>query len=104
MAGGLKRMPSPPKGPALEKRTKAKRPTATVGRLNMVWTILIRVRLPRNLLKWMTVASGKHIRTAMVEEVADMASDLPAIAMTSGSKDTINFRAVTRPSQSSVNF
>ncbi|MBA7592400.1 hypothetical protein ES708_34581 [subsurface metagenome] len=104
MTAGVNKISNPPMGPALEKRTKTKRPTATVGRLNMVWMMFIRVRLPRNLLKWMTVASGRHIRAARVEEVAEIANDLPAIAMTSGSKDIINFSAVTSPSHSSVNL
>jgi len=51
----------------------------------------------------MRLPSGRQIRAAMVAEVADILSDLPAISITSGSRDIINSIAFISPCHNSVN-
>ena len=65
--------------------------------------MLIRSLLPGKWEKWMRPPSGREIKAARLQEVAEIASDLPAISITSGSKDMISWMALVSPSQSSVN-
>ena len=51
----------------------------------------------------MRLPRGRQIRVAIVQEVTEILSDLPAICMTSGSRDIIRCIAFIRPSHSSVN-
>ena len=49
----------------------------------------------------MRLPSGIEIKVTMLQEVAEMASDLLVISTTSGSKDTISWVALTSPCHNS---
>jgi hypothetical protein len=103
IAAGENNRPNPPIGPAFEINKKTRRPIRTVGILYKVCMTLIRSLLPGKLRKWIKQPMGRQISIAIVQEVAAIHSDLPAISITSRSSDTISCNACTNPSQSSVN-
>ena len=64
--------------------------------------MLVRILLPGKLEKWMRLPSGREIKVATLQEVAEIASDLPVISITSKSRVTIRWIAFSSPSHSSV--
>jgi hypothetical protein len=103
IAVGVRKIPSPPSGPAREKITKTRSPTDTVGKLNRVWIALVRSLFPGKRLKWIKLPSGRQSKAVMLQDIAAIVSDILAASITSGSSDTMRCIAFTNACQSSSN-